>query len=138
VNSLHVVSNCSFLNPCFGYHIFVLRESEREAVTDQLLSFLKLPEIKLQGEGDNKFRFFTSAIDATILPLSICLCGEMLSTEVCTMAQDLSPTALFSAYLAYLHTVCRGYTRLNYRIIVNTVQCDSICRYLLPLHVSVS
>jgi hypothetical protein len=28
---------------------------------------------------------------------------------------------------------------INYRIIiVNTVQCDSICRYLLPLHVSVS
>jgi hypothetical protein len=26
----------------------------------------------------------------------------------------------------------------NYRIIVNTVQCDSICKYLLPLHVSVS
>jgi hypothetical protein len=28
--------------------------------------------------------------------------------------------------------------KLNYRIIVNTVQCDLICRYLLPLHVSVS
>jgi hypothetical protein len=27
---------------------------------------------------------------------------------------------------------------LNYRIIVNTVQCDSISKYLLPLHVSVS
>jgi hypothetical protein len=25
---------------------------------------------------------------------------------------------------------------LNYRIIVNTIQCDSICRYLLALHVS--
>jgi hypothetical protein len=29
------------------------------------------------------------------------------------------------------------YPILNYRIIVNTIQCDSICRYLLPLHVSV-
>jgi hypothetical protein len=27
---------------------------------------------------------------------------------------------------------------INYRIIVNTIQCDSICRYLLPLHVLVS
>jgi hypothetical protein len=27
---------------------------------------------------------------------------------------------------------------LNYRIIVETFQCDSICRYVLPLHVSVS
>jgi hypothetical protein len=27
---------------------------------------------------------------------------------------------------------------INYRIIVNTVQYDSVCRYLLPLHVSVS
>jgi hypothetical protein len=26
----------------------------------------------------------------------------------------------------------------NYRIIINTVQCDSISKYLLPLHVSVS
>jgi hypothetical protein len=29
-------------------------------------------------------------------------------------------------------------TVLNYRITVNTVLCDSICRYLLPLHISVS
>jgi hypothetical protein len=29
-------------------------------------------------------------------------------------------------------------SKLNYGIIVNTVQCDSICRYLLPLLVSVS
>jgi hypothetical protein len=28
--------------------------------------------------------------------------------------------------------------RVKYRIIVNSVQCDSICRYLLPLHISVS
>jgi hypothetical protein len=32
----------------------------------------------------------------------------------------------------------RHTTKRNYRIIVNTVHCDSICRYLLPLHVCVS
>jgi hypothetical protein len=30
-------------------------------------------------------------------------------------------------------------TLMNYKIVtVDTVQCDSICRYLMPLHVSVS
>jgi hypothetical protein len=29
-------------------------------------------------------------------------------------------------------------SRINYRIIVDTVHCDSICRCLLHLHVSVS
>jgi hypothetical protein len=37
-----------------------------------------------------------------------------------------------------LFILVRHTSKLNYRIIVNTVQCDSICRYLLPLHVSVS
>jgi hypothetical protein len=37
-----------------------------------------------------------------------------------------------------LFILVRHTRKLNYRIIVNTVQCDSICRYLLPLHVSVS
>jgi hypothetical protein len=32
----------------------------------------------------------------------------------------------------------RHISKLIYRIIFNTVQCDSICRYILPLHVSVS
>jgi hypothetical protein len=37
---------------------------------------------------------------------------------------------------------CMNYAQymitLNYRIINNTVQCDSICTYLLPLHDMVS
>jgi hypothetical protein len=42
----------------------------------------------------------------------------------------LKPLILF---ILVCHT-----SQLNYRIIVNTVQCDSIGRYLLPLHVLVS
>jgi hypothetical protein len=37
-----------------------------------------------------------------------------------------------------LFSLVRHTTKLNFRIIVKTVQCDSICWYLLPLHVSVS
>jgi hypothetical protein len=39
--------------------------------------------------------------------------------------------------LNFIHSVC-NISKLNYKIVVNTVQCDSICRYLLRLHVSVS
>lgn len=39
-------------------------------------------QLTVQGEADNMFRFFTSAVDATFLPLTICLSGEMLSTQV--------------------------------------------------------
>jgi hypothetical protein len=46
--------------------------------------------MKLQGEDDNKFRFLMSAIDATCLPLSICLCGDVLSTEVRTKLDVLT------------------------------------------------
>jgi hypothetical protein len=34
-----------------------------------------------------------------------------------------------------LFILLRHTSKLNYRVIFNTVQCDSICRYLLPLHV---
>jgi hypothetical protein len=37
-----------------------------------------------------------------------------------------------------LFILVRHTSKLNYRIIINTVQCDLICRYLLPLYVSVS
>jgi hypothetical protein len=41
-------------------------------------------------------------------------------------------------YFLTFFILVRHTSKLNYRIIDNTVQCDSICRYLLPLHVSVS
>jgi hypothetical protein len=44
---------------------------------------------------------------------------------------------LFKSYCSILVCFVKE-SLLNYRIIVNTVQCDSICRYLLPLHVSIS
>jgi hypothetical protein len=37
-----------------------------------------------------------------------------------------------------LFTLVCHISKLNNRIIVNSVQCDSVCKYLLPLHVSVS
>jgi hypothetical protein len=37
-----------------------------------------------------------------------------------------------------LFILVRHTSKLNYGIVVNTIHCDSICRYLLPLHVFVS